>query len=78
MPDISMCQNKSCPSRRECFRYMAEPNPYRQAYMSFKVDMEDRCSSFVDASKYPHYAMRTVNESKALESSDDNADDCIR
>lgn len=35
MPDISMCQNKDCPSRLKCYRYMAMPNEYRQAYMTF-------------------------------------------
>ena len=32
MPDISMCDNQSCPMRHECYRFMAVPNPYRQAW----------------------------------------------
>ena len=32
MPDISMCNNRTCPSRHLCYRYMAIPNPYRQSY----------------------------------------------
>lgn len=32
MPDISMCANEACKDKQSCYRYMAEPNPYRQAY----------------------------------------------
>ena len=47
MADISMCQNTECPSRLECYRFTAKPNPWRQAYMDFKVlDGGDKCDSF--------------------------------
>ena len=47
MADISMCQNTECPSRLECYRFTAKPNPWRQAYMDFKLlDGADKCDSF--------------------------------
>lgn len=27
-----MCNDKECPKRHECYRYMAIENPYRQAF----------------------------------------------
>jgi len=38
MPDISMCANEECPLKKGCYRYTATPNPYRQAYGSFKFN----------------------------------------
>ena len=32
MPDISMCENEACDMKEKCYRFMAEPNPYRQSY----------------------------------------------
>lgn len=32
MPDITMCNGTECPMKYECYRYLAEPNPYRQSY----------------------------------------------
>lgn len=34
MPDISMCQNESCPRKLDCYRYMAEPGMW-QSYAEF-------------------------------------------
>lgn len=49
MPDIAMCQNKTCPSRFKCYRYMAVPNDRWQSYMSFKVKKNsNKCDSFID------------------------------
>lgn len=39
MPDISMCQNKECPLSKKCYRFLAEPNPYRQSYF---VDLKPK------------------------------------
>ena len=36
MPDISMCRNETCPLKKSCYRYMAKPNEFRQAYSSFE------------------------------------------
>ncbi len=40
MTDLSLCENKECERALECFRFTAEANPYRQAYM---MDAKERC-----------------------------------
>lgn len=45
MPDISMCKNKKCKLRESCYRFKAVPNPYRQAYATFKP-VKDKCSFY--------------------------------
>jgi hypothetical protein len=37
-PDISMCKNKKCERRKKCYRFMAKPNEYRQAYGDFRCN----------------------------------------
>lgn len=66
MPDISMCSNQSCPSRLECYRFVARPNPYRQ---SFFVGLEPdektgKCEHFwqADANDIAHYNAREDRE----------------
>lgn len=46
MPDISMCQNKDCPKRKQCHRFMAMPNGLRPSYMGFKPDDKGECEYF--------------------------------
>ena len=49
MPDISMCLNASCPLQKDCYRYTAPPNPYRQSYAGFKFTEENgkpKCENF--------------------------------
>lgn len=47
MPDISMCKDTSCKERYKCFRYMADPNPYRQSYFASKPpENEDGSCSY--------------------------------
>jgi hypothetical protein len=36
MPDITMCDSVECPRKNECYRYMAKPSEYRQAYSAFQ------------------------------------------
>lgn len=44
MPDISMCKNNTCPSRKSCYRHTATPNPNRQTYNLFEVEKgKDKC-----------------------------------
>lgn len=31
---MTMCQGTDCPLRNDCYRYTAEPNPYRQSYFA--------------------------------------------
>ena len=33
MPDIAMCKGKDCSLKDKCYRYMAEPDEYRQSYI---------------------------------------------
>ncbi len=48
MPDITMCVGTGCPLREECYRYTAEPNPYRQSFADFTgwVDEFAECNHF--------------------------------
>jgi hypothetical protein len=36
MPDITKCDNKKCPIRKKCYRFMAKPSKYMQAYSTFR------------------------------------------
>ena len=47
MPDISMCDNQSCPSNKYCYRFTAKPSEYRQSYADFSVEKDEmNCSYF--------------------------------
>ena len=47
MPDISMCDNQSCPSNKYCYRFTATPSKYRQSYADFSVEEDEmNCSHF--------------------------------
>ena len=47
MPDITMCVNDRCPSRRRCYRYMARPSPFLQSMADFKVPSgSNKCEHF--------------------------------
>lgn len=32
MPDITMCTGVGCDMKQDCYRFTAEPNPYRQSF----------------------------------------------
>ena len=52
MPDISMCLNCSCPSITNCYRFMAKPSEYRQAYSNFQPEEgKDKCGEYIPISK---------------------------
>ena len=42
MPDISMCKNKDCPMRADCYRFIARPS-YVQAYQPFNYKEDESC-----------------------------------
>lgn len=47
-PDLTMCADAECPSRKSCFRYMAVASP-RQSYTDFQRPKdEEKCSWFID------------------------------
>ena len=60
MPDYSLCHNHTCPSRFKCYRYMAIPNEYRQAYSLFEHDGQ-KCEYFFPIENSPT-ALRGSNE----------------
>lgn len=44
MADITMCVGTGCPLRENCYRYMAEPNPWRQSFADFtKLVKDGKC-----------------------------------
>jgi hypothetical protein len=47
MPDISMCSNKECPIREECYRFMVKPG-INQSYSLFEFDKEEGCDYFMN------------------------------
>lgn len=46
MPDISMCNDYSCPDFDRCYRAQAKPNPYRQSYFMESPRKMDGCDYF--------------------------------
>ena len=45
--DISMCENRKCPSSKYCYRFTAIPSEFRQSYADFTVkNGEDKCDNF--------------------------------
>lgn len=41
-----MCNNNACSMKLECYRFMAEANPYRQAYFSDDPRNSDRTCDY--------------------------------
>jgi hypothetical protein len=63
MPDISMCMNKECKSKNQCFRYRALPNEHRQAYMEFKpAEGHNSCESFMDIQGMGAYRLKPIGQ----------------
>lgn len=46
MPDITMCQNATCPQRKVCYRAQATPSQPWQSYALFEWDAEKGCPDF--------------------------------
>lgn len=46
MPDISMCNDYSCPKFDQCYRAQAKPSEYRQAYFAGSPRSLDGCEYF--------------------------------
>jgi len=47
MADITMCNDDECPKKEYCYRFTAEPNPYRQAYFMYSPKQMDGCPEYV-------------------------------
>jgi hypothetical protein len=48
MADISMCLNKECKKRRQCYRFTAPANESWQTYADFEPDENGECEYFWD------------------------------
>ena len=46
MPDITMCDDESCPMNRKCYRYMAIPSTHRQSYFIDSPRKNENCEYF--------------------------------
>ncbi len=49
MPDITMCDDKTCPLAPKCYRNPAsgtQPNEYRQSWFVESPRTEERCDHF--------------------------------
>ena len=42
MPDITMCNNRFCPRKNKCYRHVATPGEYQQAYFGFTDEEHER------------------------------------
>lgn len=49
MPDITMCCNYYCPLKKQCYRYRAVPDQYRQSFAMFRSHTVAKLS---DPAKY--------------------------
>jgi hypothetical protein len=51
MPDISLCQNKTCKARDSCYRFKAKPNPLYQSYAKFGKKNIKKCKYYIKEQK---------------------------
>lgn len=69
MPDISMCDDKSCHMRRKCYRYMAKPFPICQTYFLESPRQGDQCAYFWEING------RSIREEKQVSLEEENGTD---
>lgn len=63
MPDITMCKNKTCELRHDCFAFMAEPNPHRQSYFAEDPQpIDGRCDYFMNIFSPSAYGLKNDNK----------------
>ena len=65
MPDISMCKNKDCPSKRDCYRYRAIPDEV-QVYSEFDPADKTSCEQFIPVLSYPKYLVRSMTDANRI------------
>ena len=46
MPDISMCNNKKCKFKKECYRFTATPSEVYQTYAEFNCKDKEGIDTF--------------------------------
>lgn len=61
MVDITLCANKKCPIRENCYRFKATPNEYRQSYADYDFAKDGKCEYFV---KINNFAENKIQASK--------------
>jgi hypothetical protein len=61
--DLALCENKKCPRRHECYRYLAIPDEWWNNYSDF--DHRD-CNAFIEIKDRP------INKNK-LKEKDENS-----
>jgi hypothetical protein len=64
MPDISMCSNENCPSKKKCYRFCAVPTPFRQSYAFYEPDESGRCDSFIELTEVRREQIRRAKKIK--------------
>lgn len=52
MPDISLCNNFTCPLRNNCYRATSVPSEYMQSYAVFNLNADGTCNWFWDNEEY--------------------------
>jgi hypothetical protein len=60
MNDITMCVNKDCPRKLECYRYMAVPDDYWQS----QQDFSDSCNELNDYECFYEIDNKPIREIK--------------
>jgi hypothetical protein len=53
MPDISMCQNKECKFKKDCYRFTAKPSEFMQIYGDFNCKDKISIDTFFWANGKP-------------------------
>lgn len=47
MIDFSMCTDKKCPRRKQCYRFMATPDKFQSYVVSGRSPMAKKCVNFI-------------------------------
>ena len=55
MADITMCTNKECSIKNNCYRYTATPTPMMQSCAFYTQNVDEECCMFWDNSKRRNY-----------------------
>ena len=59
MPDITMCTNKHCPLKDDCYRFTATPNKEKQSYSWFPYNkIRNKCDYFLNKNKFKYDAKK--------------------
>ena len=54
MPDISLCSGEGCNKKDTCYRFLAEPNKYRQSYFSAPPLVSKVCEYYMEYNDDTH------------------------